>query len=190
MAECPACKLEMLKTVAAERPSYVLGMAADGALWGVWKEHGATVKGYVSVMLVHLEALPDKTFGRDGWATEWRQDVFTEQLMDIQNYPRSESVRTRDWKYIRYFARTEDPQQSGRPFRGTLDDYNECLASTLKGEKPAYEELFDLKNDPGEVENRAADPQCADRLEQLRARLLELAREKKGDDRPPLTVSL
>ena len=44
---------------------------------------------------------------------EWRDDFFTEQLMDIQNYPRSESVRTRDWKYIRYFKRTEDPAQTG-----------------------------------------------------------------------------
>jgi len=124
----------------------------------------------------------------EGRSVDWRREVFTEQLMDIQNYPRSESVRTRDWKYIRYFARTEDPAQAGKPFRGTLDEYNACLVSSLNGEQPVHEELYCLRDDPAETENRAGDPGCAAQLDQLRARLLELAREAKGDDAPPLTV--
>lgn len=43
--------------------------------------------------------------------------------------PRTESVRTADWKYITYF------------------DVN-----------PTYEDLYDLKNDPREEKNLAADP--------------------------------
>jgi arylsulfatase A-like enzyme len=120
---------------------------------------------------------------------EWRDDFFTEQLMDIQNYPRSESVRTRDWKYIRYFKRTEDPAQTGF-FRGTLDDYGECLTSTLTGEQPVYEELYCLRDDPWEEHNLAADLSYGYKLDELRARLLVLGRESKGDDAPPLTLPL
>lgn len=124
----------------------------------------------------------------EGEAVDWRQDFFTEQLMDIQNYPRQESVRNRDWKYIRYFARTEDQEQAGNEFPGTLDDYNDCLTSTLNGEQPVYEELFNLKDDPGEVKNLATDNRYADQLERMRARLLELGREAKGGDGLPLTI--
>lgn len=139
-------------------------------------------------------SIPDSMQGRslrpllDGEQPEWRQEIFTEQLMDIQNYPRSESVRTGDWKYIRYFARTEDPQQAGKTFRGTLDDYNACLTSTLRGEEPVYEELFGLKDDPGETTNLAQDSRYADDLARLRGRVGELARAAKGDDSPPLTI--
>lgn len=118
----------------------------------------------------------------------WREEVFTEQLMDIQNYPRHESIRTRDWKYIRYFKRTEDPAQEGKPFRGTLDNYIDCLTSPLRGEQPIYEELYDLKNDPFEEHNLAGESAGRAHLDMLRARLLEHARAAKGDDSPPLTL--
>jgi hypothetical protein len=124
----------------------------------------------------------------EGKEPEWRSELFTEQLMDIQNYPRSESVRTRDWKYIRYFARTEDPKQMGMKFRGTLDDYTTCLTSTVTCEKPVYEELFCLAEDPGETTNLAEDVTHADRLGALRNRLSELAREARGDDASPMTI--
>jgi len=109
----------------------------------------------------------------EGESPEWREALFTEQLMDIQNYPRSESLRTKDWKYVRYFRRTEDPKQEGLLFRSTLDDYASCLRSTLDGtESPAYEELFDLRNDPRERENKAEEPACREILGALRERLL------------------
>ncbi len=119
---------------------------------------------------------------------DWRTELFTEQLMDIQNYPRSESIRTDEWKYIRYFRRTEDPAQAGRPFRGTLDDYVECLTSPLRGEQPVYEELFRLADDPGETTNLADNTSVRSVLDRLRERLDVLAREAKGDDAPPDTV--
>jgi arylsulfatase A-like enzyme len=119
----------------------------------------------------------------------WRTELFTEQLMDIQNYPRSESVRTRDWKYIRYFQRAEDPQQAGRKYRSTLDDYTKCLTSSLNGERPIYEELFSLQDDPGEIANLADDSAHTDTIQALRIRIAELAREAKGDDSPPRTLA-
>ncbi len=124
----------------------------------------------------------------DGEEPEWRTELLTEQLMDIQNYPRSESIRTRNWKYIRYFARTEDPKQARNKFRGTLDDYTTCLTSTITGEKPVYEELFCLTEDPGETTNLAEDMAHVGRLDALRKRLAELVREAKGDDAPPMTI--
>ncbi len=139
--------------------------------------------------------IPDSMQGKgmrallDGETPEWRTDLFTEQLMDIQNYPRSESVRTRDWKYIRYFQRTEDPRQAGRKFRSTLDDYTECLTSSIKGEKPIYEELFYLKDDPGEITNLADNSTYTDTMQALQVRVTELAREAKADDSPPRTLA-
>jgi arylsulfatase A-like enzyme len=124
----------------------------------------------------------------NGQKTAWRQDFFAEQLMDIQNYPRSESVRNDNWKYIRYFARKEDPAQANKAFRGTLDDYNECLTSTSKDELPIYEELFDLQNDPNETTNLASKSAHCNQLLYFRNRLVELAREAKGDDSPPITI--
>ena len=145
--------------------------------------------------LLGLEA-PDTMQGRSlrplmyGEPTEWRAAVFTEQLMDIQNYPQSDSLRTKAWKYLRYFRRTEDPSQTGH-FRGTLDDYTERLSSTLDGrEPPAYEELYHLAEDPLEERNLAGDPAHASVMDDLRARLLAEARRLRGDDRPPMTLPL
>ncbi|MCJ8329089.1 MAG: sulfatase-like hydrolase/transferase [Lentisphaeria bacterium] len=113
----------------------------------------------------------------DGLSIDWRDELFTEQLMDIQNYPRHESVRTKDMKYIRYFARAEDPEQEGNDFRSTLDNYQDFLHASLNGEEPVYEELFDLKNDPHEMHNLATDPAYAGALNHLRKRLLVLGKE-------------
>jgi len=47
-------------------------------------------------------------------------------------------------------------------------------------EADAVEELYDQLNDPGELDNRARDPSCAERLEDMRSRLRECA-EAVGD---------
>ena len=36
--------------------------------------------------------------------TQWRTEFFAEALMDIQNYPRSECIRTKDWKYTETYV--------------------------------------------------------------------------------------
>ena len=120
-----------------------------------------------------------------------RSEFFAEALMDIQNYPRSECVRTREWKYIRYFARTEDPAQSGQVMRGTLDSYDGGLTGTLYGnEPPIYEELYHLKEDPREKINLLKEGSRAARsmAGELQSRLLELGRQCRHRDDPILTV--
>ncbi len=119
----------------------------------------------------------------EGRGVGWREEFFTEQLMDIQNYPRSESIRTKDWKYIRYFKRAEDPEQKDKPYRGTIDNYIECLSSSLRSEKPVYEELFDLSNDSQEICNLAEDPRYNDILASLRRKIIRRGLQllPKGD---------
>ncbi len=76
-----------------------------------------------------------------GETVDWRQDFFYEHHYDAGGrIPRTEGVRTTDWKYITYF----DVQ-------------------------PPYEELYDLKRDPHEEHNLAADPGHRAELDRLRA---------------------
>lgn len=122
-----------------------------------------------------------------GKEVNWRKDFFAEALMDIQNYPRSECLRTERYKYIRYFKRTEDPAAEGL-YRGTLDNYIDCLDSTLfDGEEPIYEELYDLENDSGETVNLANHPDYETLKNELRLRLMESGRDLKEPGVPPAT---
>lgn len=77
-------------------------------------------------------------------APPWRREWFYEHHFEVPpkvRIPRSEGIRTADWKYIRYI----DAQ-------------------------PASEELYDLRRDPLEEKNLAPDPGHKQRLDQLRAR--------------------
>ena len=81
--------------------------------------------------------------GEDG---PWREQVFTEHLWDFDRIPRTEGLRTRDWKYIRYL------------------------------DHPEYEELYDLRDDPREEKNLARDEGHARFLLELRERCSLAAR--------------
>ena len=105
-----------------------------------------------------------------GTETKWRQTVFLENNMTIQNYPRMEGVRTHQWKYIRYFDKAKD------------QEYTEMLVASINGEQAIYEELYDLKNDPTESHNVISDPANSAILEQLRAENAVLVKEYRGTD--------
>jgi arylsulfatase A-like enzyme len=138
-----------------------------------------TMQGKSLVPLVRGEQIP------------WRTDFFAEQLLDIQDYPRSECLRSRDWKYIRYFKRTvDDTFRTLDGTYGTKEDYIECLRSTLTHEQPVYEELYHLGQDPHEVTNLAADANYRHILDAKRARIVTLGREALGDGTAPMTIPL
>ncbi len=101
---------------------------------------------------------------------KWRQDIFCENMLQLQDYPLMQSVRSADWKYIRYW-----------PNQPASSDYRELLNKGLNGETPAYEELFDLKADPLEQHNLADKPEHESRLTEMRTRCTELLREARGD---------
>ena len=87
--------------------------------------------------------------GKNLFARSWRKDFFLEHLFDKHEFiPKSEGVVTDRYKYLIYFE-----------------------------QRPVYEELYDLKNDPHEKNNLAKDKEHREILESLRARLSEL-REK------------
>ncbi len=67
-----------------------------------------------------------------------RDTILIEHLWEFENIPPSEGVRTKDWKYFRY-----------------VND-------------KAWEELYDLKNDPNEEHNLVKNPQSQTVLTQLR----------------------
>ena len=98
----------------------------------------------------------------------WRDAMFLENNMTIQNYPRMEGVRTHQWKYIRYFDKAKD------------QEYADMLVASINGEEPVYEELYDLASDPLEQHNLVSDPAHAEVLDRLRKRNTELVKELRG----------
>ena len=72
-------------------------------------------------------------------STRWRNSFFVEHLMDHPQIPKHEGVRTLQYKYARYFE-----------------------------QQPMFEELYDLANDPQEINNLVQDPSYTDILYQLR----------------------
>ena len=90
--------------------------------------------------------------GVGGPPDSWREAFFYEHPFEHRRIPRSQAVRTERWKYIRY------PESD-----------------------PLYEELYDLKADPHEARNLAADPAYAERMEMMRAASRKWRERVKGD---------
>jgi arylsulfatase A-like enzyme len=82
----------------------------------------------------------------EGKPTDWRSFFFYEHHFHARNMapegaiPRTEGIRTSDWKYITYID-----------------------------EKIPYEELYDLKNDPFEERNLATDPRWSNKLRDMKS---------------------
>jgi arylsulfatase A-like enzyme len=74
-----------------------------------------------------------------GETPEWRTDFFYEHVFEHPRIPKTEGVRTERWKYIRYVD-----------------------------EDPAIEELYDLGQDPQELDNLAGRKEWEPVLEKLR----------------------
>jgi hypothetical protein len=134
------------------------------------------MSGTSLISLVHGQIIP------------WREYAFSENLWCTRfGNPRIESVRGKGWKYIRYFKNdyslfagmTDKAQQ--RVTDRQAQAYQEWLDSSINGEPPVYEELFNLNQDPGETTNLAADPRYADRLSELRNVCSRMVREARGE---------
>lgn len=95
--------------------------------------------------------VPARMQGRDltllvkGEDISWRKDFFYEHRFDYITIPQSEGVIGKRYKYLRYL-----------------------------NQDPVYEELYDLKTDPNEVNNLAGDSRYKDILQNMRKRYEEL----------------
>lgn len=86
----------------------------------------------------------------EGKKPKWREDFLYEYFVDREfpeNTPKIQAVRTERWKYITY---------------PDIDDITE---------------LYDLKNDPLEMKNLAADPKHAKVVAEMKVRLARLLKE-------------
>lgn len=76
-----------------------------------------------------------------GKEPDWREEFICEHLFDLVYIPKSEGIRTEQWKYFRYIDR------------------------------PATEELYNLHEDPLETSNFAAKPGYQEILQELREKV-------------------
>ena len=86
---------------------------------------------------------------------QWRDEIFLESLFLLRTGPFMEAVRTKGWKYVRYF-------------RSDSASYGETNVD-FTGREPDFEQLFDLAADPSEERNLVSDQGHAERLEAMRA---------------------
>jgi len=105
----------------------------------------------------------------------WRCDFFAENLFTGQNYPRIEAVREKELKYIRYFSKSH------------RIPYRQLLVSSIEGEAPIFEELFDLSKDPQERKNLVGEENYRMDLIRLRQRCQQLVTQAKGSNLYPMT---
>ncbi|PWJ58033.1 arylsulfatase A-like enzyme [Dyadobacter jejuensis] len=136
-----------------------------------------------------------------GAKSEVRDYVFTENLWSTAfGNPRIEAVQNKEWKYIRYY-KNNNPSATQRievakqlninintMLYGVHDPdiavYRSYVEAPFQGEKPVYEELYQLSKDPDELVNRAKDTQQAARMNELRKVCDEMVRYARGTEAP------
>lgn len=132
----------------------------------------------------------------EGKTIPWRDYAFSENLWSTRfGNPRCESVRGKGWKYIRYFKNdrslydmTVDKRVQYKVSNSLAVTYQEWLDASLNGEQPVYEELFNLKNDPDETTNLAADPAHWAKLDELRKVCQQRVREARATPYPVVNL--
>ena len=151
--------------------------------------------------------VPDAFQGKDlsplirGGKQQVREYVYTENLWSTQfGNPRCEAVQDKRWKYIRYYENNNIPaslkikiaEQLGikvnQMLYGVHDSdiavYRHFIESSLNGEVPVYEELYDLKKDPLEAKNLVKDTRYQKELDRLRIAWKDEIQAAKGNGDP------
>jgi len=129
----------------------------------------------------------------------WREAAFGENLWStIFGNPRIETVRTKEFRYIRYFKNENRAKRQRTPdhmlytvTEETAQQYAHSLTATIYGEAPVYEELYHTALDPYEAVNLVHDASHRSILNNLRSTCDQLVRFAKGSPEvPPETVRI
>ncbi len=135
---------------------------------------------------------------------EVRDYVFTENLWSTQfGNPRCEAVQNKEWKYIRYYKNETFPASKKIEVAKTLGVpvnkmlyavhdpdiavYRNYIEAPLQGEEPVYEELYNLENDPAELNNLAENKEHESILNKLRKEWYNQIRFARGEA-PPMVL--
>ncbi|QVY66111.1 sulfatase-like hydrolase/transferase [Polaribacter sp. Q13] len=137
-------------------------------------------------------AIPSEMQGKDisnllvdKSAKEVRDYVYTENLWSTQfGNPVCEAVQDKEWKYIRYYRnknfsatkKIKVAKELGIPVNKMLYAvhdpdiafYRDLSDASWQGEKPVYEELYNLKKDPAELHNLVKNGEYNAKLDALR----------------------
>lgn len=127
--------------------------------------------------------IPAHMQARDILATDYnfRKAVFAARDRCDETVDHMRSVRTKDFKYIRNFLPNRpylqpNAYKDGKRIlialrecqdKGELNDVQKLLFRTTR----PPEELYNVHDDPHEIQNLASDPKYADKLKELRGRL-------------------
>lgn len=103
----------------------------------------------------------------------FRSEIYTEKNFH-EIYDPLRSIRTKEFKYIRNFEPSEFLYQVPLYIERGLS--GQGLKDKIKM-KRAEEELYDLKNDPNEVNNLVNNPACENILFELRQKLVDWMKE-------------
>ncbi|GAF05581.1 sulfatase-like hydrolase/transferase [Saccharicrinis fermentans] len=161
-----------------------------------------------STMISYAGIVEPKEFqGKDlsalisGKQEKVRDYLFTENLWSTQfGNPRCESIQNKEWKYIRYYknenlsasvkiAIAKDLGVNINKMLYSVHDpdialYRTFVEGPLNGEKPVYEELYNLKDDPHELNNLVHNKKHSEILNTLREEWKVAIKEARGSGKP------
>ncbi|TXG38617.1 sulfatase-like hydrolase/transferase [Seonamhaeicola maritimus] len=137
----------------------------------------------------------------EGNNAEVREYIFTENLWSTQfGNPKIEAVQNKEWKYIRYYKNDMFPANKKIAAAKELDlkindllykvhdtdiaIYRALSNGSLEGEKPVYEELYNLKNDPTELNNLAENAQYISILNEMKVVWKNELIKARGESKP------
>ncbi|WP_146395395.1 sulfatase-like hydrolase/transferase [Planctomycetes bacterium CA13] len=155
--------------------------------------------------------IPEAMQGKDiaafanGRQPKVRDYLYTENLWStVFGNPRCEAVQTEEWKYIRYYKnenlsavqKTKLAKEFKIPLRVMLYEvhesqfavYRSFVEDPVSGEKPVYEELYHLAEDPNEVHNLINEPGHQTTLDELRAAWKVEIKNARGMGKPKVSI--
>ncbi len=98
----------------------------------------------------------------NGEEVQWRNELFLESLFTLRDNPFCEGIRTKNWKYIRMYDGVKYYQERDLNFEDN---------------EPDFEQLFNLKDDPQEMNNLVDQYKDSSLLIELREKVKKYSQE-------------